>query len=517
MPAQLAATPTSSIGSDSAQFQTVACEERQATLSGICSLSVQCLVLDAHLRMNDAPSARPAAGGPAQSAVPLFVDLDHTLVAVDTFVESIRKFVVARPWDTFRLVYWLVQNRPLAKQRLAEQGFAPDPATLPYRQDLLDFLVAEKTAGRPLILATATDQQIAHRVADHLGIFDKVLASDGTLNLKSRRKLAAIRDLCADCSWSSFAYLGDSNADLTVWHEAAEIYVADPKPGVMRKLSKAGRSPTRLFLARPRSGALLTTAPDPWWTAAGSENVLIVGATSGVGRALCHRLAQRNCRLALAARNATALQELADELRDKYRVQPIIETFDALDFSQHEALLERCRVKFGDEIDGIVVLHGILPAAESAATEFSVARETIDINFTSVVSLLTPLAAKMQAAGSGWIAVVSSVAGDRGRQSNYIYGSSKAGLTAYLQGLRNRLYSRDVHVLTIKPGFIDTPMTAGRIDANSPLVARADRVAADIDRAIRRRRDVLYTPWFWVPIMAVVRWMPEWVFKRLKL
>ena len=145
------------------------------------------------------------------------------------------------------------------------------------------------------------------------------------------------------------------------------------------------------------------------------------------------------------------------------------------------------------------------------------ARRAIDLNFTSAVALLAPLASYLEGRRSGYLAAISSVAGDRGRQSNYTYGAAKAGLTAYLQGLRNRLYRSGVHVLTIKPGFVDTPMTRGLVNPNSPLVASPKRVARDIDRAIRRRRNTIYTPWFWRPIMLVVRLVPEFIFKRLKL
>ena len=133
------------------------------------------------------------------------------------------------------------------------------------------------------------------------------------------------------------------------------------------------------------------------------------------------------------------------------------------------------------------------------------------------MALLAPLANYLESRRRGYLAAISSVAGDRGRQSNYTYGAAKAGLTAYLQGLRNRLYRSGVHVLTIKPGFVDTRMTQGRVNPNSPLVASAARVARDIDRAIRRRRNVIYTPWFWRPIMLAVRALPEFLFKRLKL
>ncbi len=152
-----------------------------------------------------------------------------------------------------------------------------------------------------------------------------------------------------------------------------------------------------------------------------------------------------------------------------------------------------------------------------AEQDFAQARQMIDVNFTSAVSILGCLADYFRGRRSGVIAAISSVAGDRGRQSNFIYGATKAGLTVYLAGLRNRLHPLGVHVLTIKPGFVATAMTVGRVNPNSPLMATPERVAADIDRALRRRRDVLYTPWFWRWVMLIIRAVPERLFKRLKL
>jgi short-subunit dehydrogenase len=140
---------------------------------------------------------------------------------------------------------------------------------------------------------------------------------------------------------------------------------------------------------------------------------------------------------------------------------------------------------------------------------------TLTVNYNAVVSICEPLAAHLAERGSGWIAVIGSVAGDRGRQSNYLYGSAKAGASAYCQGLRNRLYHRGVHVLTVKPGLVATAMTEGLVNPNSPMVARPEQVAGAIVRAIDRRRNVIYTPWFWRAIMAAIRAVPEAVFKRL--
>ena len=148
---------------------------------------------------------------------------------------------------------------------------------------------------------------------------------------------------------------------------------------------------------------------------------------------------------------------------------------------------------------------------------FRSSQRTIDVNFTAVVSLLLLAADYLAKRESGFIAAISSVAGDRGRQSNYTYGASKAALSTYLAGLRNRLFHDGVHVLTIKPGFVDTAMTQGLINPRSPLVASPEQVARDIDKAIQRRRNVLYTRWFWGPIMWIIKSLPECLFKRLRM
>jgi short-subunit dehydrogenase len=247
-----------------------------------------------------------------------------------------------------------------------------------------------------------------------------------------------------------------------------------------------------------------------------TENVLILGATSGIAKELSRVLAERGCGLVLAGRDRAELEKSADDLRLRHRVPVEVEIFDALDFAGHAAFTARCLSRPAP-IDGIILCYGDLPVQRQTEIDVDEARRTIDLNFTSAVAILAPLANYLESRRSGYLAVISSVAGDRGRQSNYTYGAAKAGLTAYLQGLRNRLHRSGVHVLTIKPGFVDTPMTHGLVNPNSPLVASPKRVARDIDRAIRRRRGTIYTPWFWRPILLVVRMVPDFIFKRMKL
>ncbi|HKP75784.1 MAG TPA: SDR family NAD(P)-dependent oxidoreductase, partial [Longimicrobiaceae bacterium] len=189
--------------------------------------------------------------------------------------------------------------------------------------------------------------------------------------------------------------------------------------------------------------------------------------------------------------------------------------FDALDFAAHAGFAAELIAAEGEALEGVVVAFGWMGDAERARHDAEEARRTIDVNFTAVVSLLTPLADHLERRGAGFVCVISSVAGDRGRQSNYVYGAAKGGLTVYLQGLRNRLFPAGVRVITVKPGFVDTRMTFGL--EGTFLVARPERVAKGIVRAIERGADEVYLPGFWRPVMMAIRAVPERVFKRLKL
>ena len=248
-----------------------------------------------------------------------------------------------------------------------------------------------------------------------------------------------------------------------------------------------------------------------------SENVLVLGATSGIARALCHTLCRRGCNLILAGRNLAELEKDAADLQLRYKTSVFTEIFEALDYDGHKEFFSRCVRRFDNRIDGVILCYGYLPEQAETETNFAEAQRTIDTNFTSTVSVLNHAALQLQKQESGYIAAISSVAGDRGRKSNYTYGAAKAGLSCYLQGLRNRLHECGVAVLTIKPGFVHTPMTEGLLDPRSPLVATPERVARAIDAAIRRRKDVAYTPWFWHWIMAIIVAIPERIFKRLSL
>ncbi|HEX5724536.1 MAG TPA: SDR family oxidoreductase [Longimicrobiaceae bacterium] len=250
-------------------------------------------------------------------------------------------------------------------------------------------------------------------------------------------------------------------------------------------------------------------------SAAAKGPVLVIGATSAMARAAAAELAGAGHALVLAARDEEELDAVAADLRVRHGIAISTLVMDALAFDTHPAAVERMLAAAGGEPEGVLVFLGYLGDPEQAATDAAEARRVIDTNLTACVSLLTPLAERLAALGRGWVCVVSSVAGERGRQSNYLYGAAKAGLTAYLQGLRNRLFHRGVHVTTVLPGFVDTRMVFGK--PGTFLVAPPERVARGIRRAVERRRNVVYLPGFWRVVMLGIRAIPEGLFKRLRL
>ena len=248
-----------------------------------------------------------------------------------------------------------------------------------------------------------------------------------------------------------------------------------------------------------------------------SENVLLVGATSAIARALAQRLAARGCNLILAGRDNEELESLASDLRIRYQEQILVESVDAMQVDSHTAFVDRAMGAFHESLQGAILCQGVLHPQSLAATSWQMSAEMMQVNLTASISLLNLLADRFAPLGRGYLAAISSVAGDRGRGSNYIYGASKAGLTAYLDGLRNHLLPHGVHVLTIKPGPVDTPMLQASGQSPSRLTASPERVARDIDRAIRRGKNQVYSPWYWSWIMRIIRSIPEPLFKRMKL
>jgi hypothetical protein len=225
-------------------------------------------------------------------------------------------------------------------------------------------------------------------------------------------------------------------------------------------------------------------------------------------------LAARGDAILLAGRDSARLAAIADDLRVRGAPVVRIATLDVATLEDHPRFVEEAWAALGP-FHIVVVAHGTLP--DQQACEASVAQTIAEMgtNFVGTVSLLTLIANRMQAQRSGTIAVITSVAGDRGRQSNYVYGAAKGGVTRFLQGLRHRLHAVGVKVVDIKPGFVDTPMTANF--PKGPLWATPARVARDIERALDRGAAEVYTPWFWRWIMLIVRTLPMAIFHKTKL
>jgi len=266
--------------------------------------------------------------------------------------------------------------------------------------------------------------------------------------------------------------------------------------------------------------------------------VVIFGATSGIARPVADILAAQGDRLILIGRGMAALEAMAREFAARHGRKPAILVWDVLDHKRHAekfaALCELAALSaaqadpgpatapLAQDAPGTPEKQGIQGIFFAAGTQFlqedceadpEKTRITMDTNLTGPAIILDLFAGHFRNRGSGWISCVSSVAGERGRGKVLAYGASKAGLTAYLAGLRHRLAGSGVFVQTIKPGFVRTRMTAGM---TSPLMAEPDSVARDITSALRKRREVIYTPWMWKWIMLIIRNMPSPIFRRMK-
>lgn len=244
------------------------------------------------------------------------------------------------------------------------------------------------------------------------------------------------------------------------------------------------------------------------------RKVLIIGATSAIAEATARILAARGDALYLVGRNEARLGAIAADLSVRGSSRVGSEVLDANDLAAHEPMLARAEA-FLSGCDLVLIAHGTLSDQKACESSVELTLQEINTNAISVVALLTRIANRLAQRRAGTIAVISSVAGDRGRGSNYVYGSAKALVTAFLSGLRQRLGKLGVNVVTVKPGFVDTPMTAAF--AKGPLWARPERVAAGIVRAVDRRSGTVYLPGFWRPIMMVIRAIPERLFLHLSL
>lgn len=240
--------------------------------------------------------------------------------------------------------------------------------------------------------------------------------------------------------------------------------------------------------------------------------VLILGAKSDIGYAIAKKFAAEGYHIQLAARKPEQLNAFQSDLQIRYNQTCTVHAFDALNFNTHVSFYNLLTPK----PDVTVYVIGYMNENEKVISNWNETLQTINTNYTGAVSILNIVAADYAQRRSGAIVGISSVAGNRGRQSNYIYGSAKAGFTAYLSGLRNAMFKYNVHVLTVLPGFVDTKMTE-HLQLPKPLTAQPSEVANAVYDGVLKKLNVVYVKWFWRWIMLVIVSIPEAIFKKLKL
>lgn len=245
-----------------------------------------------------------------------------------------------------------------------------------------------------------------------------------------------------------------------------------------------------------------------------TKKILIIGATSAIAQKTARLFAKDKAQIYLFGRNDQKLCEIKKDLE----IRGAIVHHEAFDFNQNEQIklnLDQVWQELST-IDICLIAHGSLPDQKACEQDENLSLKEIHTNGLSAISFLHHLANFFQKQKSGTLAVITSVAGDRGRSSNYVYGSAKAMVSTYLSGLRGRLFEFGVRVLDIKPGFVDTPMTA-HIEPKGFLWAQPEKIAQVIHSAIQKEKNkTLYVPWFWRPIMMIIKRMPEFLFKKMK-
>lgn len=242
------------------------------------------------------------------------------------------------------------------------------------------------------------------------------------------------------------------------------------------------------------------------------SRILIIGAKSDIAKAVAREYAKHGFDLILAARKVEELKILSRDIEIRFQRHVELMELNILDFSSHESMWETLIPK----PEGTICVVGYMGDQTTNERDFEEVHKVIDTNYTGCVSFLNLVANSYEVEKRGFIVGISSVAGDRGRKANYIYGSAKAAFTTYLSGLRNRLYENGVQVLTVKPGYVRTKMTE-RMELNPRLIAEPKAIASDIFKAQQSGKNVLYTKWMWYYIMLVIKYIPEGIFKRLSI
>lgn len=242
------------------------------------------------------------------------------------------------------------------------------------------------------------------------------------------------------------------------------------------------------------------------------SSILILGAMSDVAQALAHEYAKNGYEIILAARKKGRLEPLRTDLELRHNIKAFAYEFDALDYKLHFDFY----TNLSHEPTVVACVFGYLGDTQKGLTDWNEAEQILHINYTGAVSILNVIASNMMERKHGTIIGISSVAGERGRQSNFLYGSAKAGFTAYLSGLRNKCFHSGVHVMTVKPGFIKTSMTQG-MPLNPKLTATPQKIAKDIFKAAAKKKNVLFSLWMWKYIMKIITSIPEFMFKKMKM
>ena len=240
--------------------------------------------------------------------------------------------------------------------------------------------------------------------------------------------------------------------------------------------------------------------------------VLIVGAESDIAKAIAKQYVKNGFDLYLAARYKDELDYFSKDLMVRSQRNIKLLEINILDSDSHQ--------RFYDQLEekplGVICTVGYLGDQHNAQHNLLESKKIIDTNYTGIVSLFNIIANDFEKRKHGFMVAISSVAGDRGRKSNYIYGSAKAGLTAYLSGLRNRLFKTGVHVLTVKPGFVNTKMTKG-MNLPSILTAQPNEIATAVFKAVEKKKNTIYIKPIWWLIMKIIKTLPEWKFKRMDI
>ncbi len=245
-----------------------------------------------------------------------------------------------------------------------------------------------------------------------------------------------------------------------------------------------------------------------------SKVVLIIGATSAIAQEIAKVYTVKGYQLCLVARNQSHLQSIAQDLTIQYHSTVKYFVLDVMQANQYESCLQKVYDAF-PIIDIAIIAHGTLPDQKACEQSMTLTTQEFQVNAVSYIQLLTILANRFTAQGHGSLIAIGSCAGDRGRQSNYVYGATKAAIAVFMQGLRHRLFSKNIHVMTVKPGFVDTPMT--QHFKKGLLWVKPYSVARSIVKAIDHKKSEIYVPWFWSLIMGIIRHIPEKIFIRTNL